>query len=372
LRVVIDGIIFALQATGGISRVFSEVLPRICSLDAGVAIDLLMTLPRKQVLPQHEQIRIRQGPLREMALKPESVWRYPMSAFNGWWLQRNTSESTGAIWHSTYFTSPRHWPGPKVVTVHDMIYELYPQMFSSRAENGVREQKRHCVTDADAVICVSENTRQDVLEIYGLHTDKVHVAPNGFSPVFKRLPDLTPLPSGMAGPFLLYVGARSHYKNFNGLLEAFSRWRERDSVSLVVVGQAWSGSEEQKIRELGISGRVLLQQNIGDIALRNLYNRALALVYPSLYEGFGIPLLEAMACGCPVICANTSSIPEVVGDAGIYFDPQNTEEIIDVMDYLIKHSDTVTELCKRGLNRVSQFSWERTASATYRVYRSLL
>jgi glycosyltransferase involved in cell wall biosynthesis len=252
-----------------------------------------------------------------------------------------------------------------------MVSELFPELFNNAGSERAREQKRRCVLSADAVICISESTRQDVLRLYGVDPDKVIVVPLACGDVFKQHINISQeTESPVPGPFLLYVGSRSQYKNFWLLIEAYSSWPRRDEVSLVVAGGSWSAQEMENLRARGIYQRVRLLNKVDDEALCSLYNMAAAFVYPSLYEGFGIPLLEAMACGCPVIASRIPSTIEVAGDCPVYFEPGETEGLVAALDIALSEGRD-SRRTRAGLEHVKNFSWQRTAEDTLKVYRSL-
>jgi len=371
VNVVVDGIIYELQSHGGISRLFSEILPRMCQADETLNITLLMSGQSQQTLPRHPHIHIRSTPRIERFLQPRRVWRYPIRMLKEWWLRLYIERTEDKIWHSTYFTMPKMWRGAIVVTVHDMAHELYPDLFKTIGAKRFREQKRRCVLSADAVICVSENTKRDLQRFYGVGSDKIWVVPNGYSDTFSRLTSVTKkMEAPISSPFLLYVGSRSHYKNFGHLIQAYSVWHHRREVNLVAVGQEWSSDEMEMLTRLGIYDRVCLLDKVDDEALCYLYNTAVALVYPSLYEGFGIPLLEAMACGCPIVASRIPATVEVAGDCPVYFDPREVEDLVLALDKVLSEGrDSPRSLA--GLERVKNFSWQRTAEQTLEVYRSL-
>ena len=371
MEVIVDGIIYQAQAHGGISRLFNEILPRMCQADETLNITLLMTGQSRQALPHHPHIHIRSTPQIERFLKPRLVRQYPTRKLKEWWLRLSIGRTEGKIWHSTYYTMPKMWKGETVVTVADMIYERFPTLFNTIGANRFRKQKRRCVLSADAVICISETTRRDLLHFYGIDSDKVWAVPLGYSNTFKRLPSLTEkAESPVSDPFLLYVGSRSHHKNFKQLIQAFSLWQHQREVNLVVVGRKWSPDEMESLTGLGIYDRVCLLDKVDDEALCYLYNTAAAFVCPSLYEGFGIPSLEAMACGCPVVASRIPSTIEVAGDCPVYFDPRETEDLLLALDkVLLEGRDSQRSLV--GLERVKDFSWERAAEQTLKVYRSL-
>lgn len=371
MEVVIDGIIYELQSHGGISRLFSEILPRMCQADETLNITLLMTGQSQQTLPHHPHIHIRSTPRIERFLQPRRVWWYPIRMLKEWWLRLYIERTEDKIWHSTYFTMPKMWRGVIVVTVVDMIYELFPHLFNTIGASRFRKQKRRCVLSAGAVICISETTRRDLLHFYSIDPDKVWVVPLGYSSTFKRLESLAEkAESPVSGPFLLYAGSRAPYKNFKQLVEAYSLWQHRREVSLVIVGPQWSSDEVENLTKSDIYDHVSLLNKVDDETLCYLYSTAAAFVYPSLYEGFGIPLLEAMACGCPVVASRIPSTVEVAGDCPVYFDPKERDDLILALDKALSEGRDSKRVLA-GLERVKNFSWQKTAEETLEVYRSL-
>jgi glycosyltransferase involved in cell wall biosynthesis len=370
MEIVVDGIIYWSQARGGISRLFSEILLRMCEADDSLHITLLTEGRPKQALPQHRRITHRSIPNIERYLRPNCIWQSVLPKIKHFIYDLWTGTGKGKIWHSTYYTMPEKWAGRSVATVHDMVFELFPQFYSGPNFDLFRQKKRLSVQQADAVICVSDTTCRDVLQFYGLDADRVYVVPNACSNIFRRL-DRTEL-SGtdqMEQPFLLYVGNRARYKNFDVLAKAYSRWHRREEVALVLVGgKSLSDSEQQLMTELAIAKQVKLLRDIDDEALCCLYNRALGFVYPSVYEGFGMPLLEAMACGCPIIASRIPSTIEVAKDCPVYFDPTEEDGLLNALDIALSEGRN-SERVQAGLEIVKSYSWDKTAAQTLEVYR---
>ena len=372
LDVVVDGVIFQFQSRGGVSRIYSEILPRMCEQDESLRITLLTKEGRAplQPLPEHSSITRRAVPHLDPYLRPWRLWgRYAPAVkrlMDKLWI----GDGTGKIWHSTYFTQPHRWRGKQVVTVVDMIYELYPNFFDKPFDDEFREQKRRAVSDAEAVICISETTSRDVQDYYGISSDRTFVVPLAHSEMF-RPSDNESNADGDTRPFLLYVGRRAYYKNFDLLLDAYSSWTSRNDVDLIVVGDRnWTREEEQRLAELKLGERVRLLTDIDDEQLRRLYGRATAFVYPSLYEGFGIPLLEALACGCPVVASDIPSSREVADDCAMYFDPSSAEDLRAVLDKVLTEGANEARR-SAGISRAAQFSWNETARQTLEVYHSV-
>jgi len=277
----------------------------------------------------------------------------------------------GSIWHSTYYTMLPKWDGPVVVTVVDMIYERFRHLFNGWMDDLLRTQKRRCVETADMVICISETTKRDVQEFYNIDAAKMKVVPLAFSQSFRLLnKSERSFSQPMRRPFLLYVGDRAHYKNFKGLLHAYGAWGRKKEVELMVVGKPWSREEKRYLSDLNITDQVHLWKQIDDQTLCFLYNQAIAFVYPSLYEGFGMPLLEAMVCGCPVVASHIPSTVEIAGECPIYFEPQDRGDLLTALDTALSEGRD-SERVRLGRNLVNHYSWDKTARQTLEIYRIL-
>ena len=381
MKVVIDGIIYQLQSHGGVSRIFTEILPQICGIDESLHITLFSSGPLRQSLPSHPRIHHHTIHSVECLLRPTRLWGPIIPAAQETARRLWLGRIKGAIWHSTYYTMPYPlsrlpWDGPTVVTVVDMIHERFPQYLSDYAE--FHERKRRCIERADKVIAISESTKRDIIEYLHIPEHKIAVTYLAASRVFREVPQdecqRTKDRLGIGKPFILYVGTRGGYKNFRTLLEAYCLWKKRTDFHLICVGgeNGWLKEEEEIINKSGLVDSLRLLNASSDDELRTLYSCSYVFVYPSLYEGFGIPPLEAMACGTPVIVSNTSSIPEVVGDAGLYFQPSSVDDLIHALDRIVDDSTLRSELVTRGLDRSKMFAWDKTALQTYRIYRGVL
>ena len=372
MHIIIDGVIYQYQATGGISRLFTEILPRVCGLDEAVEMTLFTSGHLIQQLPSHPRIRHLQ--IRDLTpyLRPAALRHRLEERAKQTWFRLRIGSGRGKIWHSTYFTRPQTWKGLQVVTMPDMIYERFPDLFTGAGSDHFREQRKQCVLAADAVLCISDATRRDVQEFYQMDGDRLHVIHLACSDFFRPLPAVDLAQEGGARPpFFLYVGSRAHYKNFQGLLNAYSKWNGRSAMKLLVVGPLWTSEEGRLLSGLGISRLVELLTDVRDEALCTLYNQAKAFIYPSLYEGFGIPLLEAMACGCPVIASRIPTTVEIAGDCCIYFELDSPDSLIDAFDRAVSEGRDGAK-ARAGLEHAKRFSWEKTARETLAVYRSLL
>jgi glycosyltransferase involved in cell wall biosynthesis len=363
-EVVVDGLIYESQAYGGISRLWSEILPRMCRLDDSLHVVLVTCGRIRRPLPVHTNVKHR------AIWRIDDLFRRPSLRELLFRLARPADRR--GIWHSTYYTTSSLWRGPRVVTVPDMIHELFPPSSRLSLHEDFMRQKRRCVQEADAVICISEATRSDLLAVYGVPAERTRVIPLGTSEEFRVLPDAPSSDKSPGGrPYLLYVGERLHYKGFGTLMRAYARWAGHDRANLLAVGPNWSKQESEELERLKLRGRVVSLGRMDDHALCLLYNRALALVFPSLYEGFGLPLLEAMACGCPIVAARIPSTMEVARDHPFYFEPENGESLVAALDRALDEGKQ-TQRMTLGFEQAKRFSWDNTASQTLITYRALL
>ncbi len=371
MQVVVDGVVYESQAHRGITRLYNAILPRMCDLEPALRIRLLTAAWVKKALPRHPQIQHRPLLPIDSILRPRRLWSRVLPDARAFVQRAQLGGRQTGIWHSTYYTVPLDWKGCVVTTVHDMAHERLPHLFGGVHNDLFRKRKEHSIRTADAVICVTDTTKNDLQDLYRLNTARVAVVPNGFNPIFRMLKNDHPsAPAVALGPYLLYVGMRDSYKNFTTLSRAYSQWDRRHDVRLLVVGRPWMDKEKQMLAELGITGRVHLLPDVKDAELCVLYNQAAAFVYPSLYEGFGIPLLEAMACGCPIAASRIPSTVEVAQSYPAYFDPTDVESLCAALDAAVTR-DRDPALVRLGLEIAGQYSWDRTAAATLNIYRSL-
>lgn len=278
------------------------------------------------------------------------------------------------ILHETYFSLDGYCPvgAKRVLTVYDMIHEKYADSFEGSM--GTSNPKKISAQRADHVICISESTRQDLVNICEIPIEKTSVIYLGVDDIFSAIPQEIDTQLKLPRNFLLYVGKRGGYKNFSRFLKAFAILTSiKKNFSIVCFGGGKLTNAELAMASVaGLRPDQLMHYAGEDDLLAAIYRQADALVYPSLYEGFGLPPLEAMASGCPVICSNTSSLPEVVGTAGEYFDPTSQESMIKAMEAVMSSLDRKQDLIGKGYKQAAKFSWEKCAQETMGVYRKLL
>ena len=363
MKILYDGHIYAQQIAGGINRYFSNIIDRL-PLD----IQPILTVPyraNKLNYPNNPCLK-----LREFRYFRPSRIAQPLSLQ---YFRAIACDRSIDIFHPTYYqlltqkslTSSRH---PLVITVHDMIHELFADKLDP--DGSTIRAKQEAIEAADVILCVSESTRNDLLSFFPSVASKAIVTylASEFSAEWANGEEQTP-----NRPYFLYVGSRNkEYKNFDTLLNAFAKVASINSdIQLCIVGATFNDAERQQIGELKLTDLIQHYTYASDTHLAKLYRCSVAFVYPSLYEGFGIPPLEAMACGTVVVAANSSSIPEVVGDAGILFDPKAANDLADILLSLLDSPSERDRLIAKGFDRNKQFSWDKTAEQTVAVYKSL-
>jgi glycosyltransferase involved in cell wall biosynthesis len=277
----------------------------------------------------------------------------------------------GDVLWSPHYNVPVGLGIPVVSTVHDLLPLAYPQLFPGlRKQVYARLMFRLCAFKSAAVVCVSEFTARELGRFTGCPARKIRVVPNGVAPRWfglKRALD-------PADPFFLFVGNLKPHKNLNVLLAAFESVSSRIPHRLVVVGQSegFITSDHDSVTRLKNTPRVTFSGAISDEQLDKLMTKASALVVPSIYEGFGLPALEALAAGVPVVASNIPPVKEVCGDDAIYFDPMKTEELAGALLAVSTLSaERRDEISRRGKARAQEFSWERAASAYLRIFSEM-
>jgi len=244
-----------------------------------------------------------------------------------------------------------------------MIHEIFPHYFPPLSQ--VSANKKGLAQRAARIIAISENTKKDIVRIFGIDPDKIRVIHIGLSP----LPPAHDGGISLPERYLLFVGQRYEYKNFLPLAKSIRRILIRQDISLVCFGgTGWTRNESEKLKEWEIADRVVALSG-DDRLLAHLYRNAVAFVCPSRYEGFGIPVLEAMACGCPVVSSNASSLPEVGGDAVSYFSPDDEASIEEAVERIVSDADFRKGLVERGILQSRKFTWARAVDRIGEVYQ---
>jgi glycosyltransferase involved in cell wall biosynthesis len=365
MKIVYDYQIFGNQRYGGISRYFHEISKIIPTIE-GDSVEIFAPLYINEYIRHSDTVRLTgiKSPRPKFTNLATRLINSSLTRL------RSYSTHRADIFHETYYSlldcAPRS--AKRIITVYDMIHERFPDSFPR--EDATHHAKLSALDRANHIICISENTRRDLIEATSIPFEKTSVVHLGHSLTAMSRSELPPI---IKVPYLLYVGAREGYKNFEGLLAAYARSNLRDEFSLVCFGGGNATLRESfLIQSFGIKPANIIFLSGSDNTLSSLYASASALAYPSLYEGFGIPPLEAMSFGCPVACSNTSSMPEVVGDAAELFDPNDLDSMCMALERVLLSTHRSQQLVALGYERIKRFSWEKCARETLDTYKRVL
>lgn len=364
LRVVYDYQVFAWQRFGGVSRYICEVAGylfdqrELHQLDIKILALAYVNEYLKDLPPE-----LVTGMFVPKLKRTGSVIKILDQVMSTIWLTANQPDIIHRTFYSEQEVKPRN--SKVVITIYDMIDEKFSPF------SDICRRKKQAIEEADHLICISQHTQKDLIELLDIDPQKTSVIYLGHS--LSKKADRSSQHQPKIDPYILYVGERGGYKNFVGFLKAYSSSQKlKDNFSVVCFGGGkLAQSDYDLATTLGIPGEKLKYVSGDDSALIEYYRGAAVFVYPSLYEGFGIPILEAMSLGCPVVCSNTSSLAEVAGNAAAFFDPQNPESIALALEKVLFSEAESYNLVQLGLLRAKEFSWEKCAEETLKVYRSL-
>ena len=357
MKIYFDNVIFSLQRSGGISVYWYELLRRLLVSEHTVSLierpsALNSSLRRELVVPRQTEVRCERGPAQFARLQ---AVRFPMTP--------------GSIFHSSYYRTTVNTEVARVATVHDFTYERFRRGLSRFVH---RLEKLRSLHAADGIICNSESTRRDLSRFYpDLDPNRVRVIPMGVSENFQPLGRdrvmSEKLRPAIAARYVLFVGDRRFYKNFPLAVRTLALLPE---YSLVMVGGLPLAGTERRLLDRLIAGRYRHVGVLDGGALNAVYNHAHCLLYPSRYEGFGIPVLEAMRAGCPTVVAANSALIETSGSAGILVssdDPQDWAQAV----VSIENSELRNRLLTAGLRHADAYTWQRCYSETVDFYRDV-
>lgn len=366
IRIAYDHQAFVMQSYGGVSRYYARLASALATANHDPHI----------FAPVHKNVYISELPVNIISGKYYK--KFPprtaslVNLYNSCKLNKSLLDFKPDILHETYYrgNNNRKASLPVVVTVYDMIHELFPDSFPEH--DSTSKYKHDAVNRADHIICISNSTKNDLAELYGIPESKlsvVHLASdiNFSSELNKSL-------TRISKPFILFVGRRHGYKNFDTFITsiALSRRLKADFNIVCFGGGSFTIEEITKFHSLGFKNNQVLHTAGDDNLLSELYSSARVFVFPSRYEGFGLPLLEAMSNCCPVICSNLSSFPEVAEDAASYFDPNNVDEMSHVIESVVYSESKIRELERLGTARSRIFSWDLCAAKTAAIYNDIL
>jgi len=371
MKVLYDHQIFQMENIGGISRYFAELLKYNPMLELSLKYSNNIYLQKKHfrdnnMLPKNYTFNTL---FRNFNFKGKRhLVKYYTKLLNKSNLSMsigNLKKSDYDIFHPTYY-DPYFLPylkgKPFVLTVHDMIHELFPSYFAK--DKFTIAYKRKLVCSADKINVNSEQTKKDLIRVYPDVCEKITVVYHAFSfPIA--------LTERVIGNYVLFTGSRIGYKNFINFVCAIAPLLLKYELRLVCTGQPFSTNELALLQDLNIIDKAVSVLASEDELIK-LYARANVFVFPSLYEGFGIPVLEAFATGCPAILANAGSLPEIGANAAVYFDPYSIDDMRSQIDNVLGSPSLQSEMIRKGKERARYFSWEKCAKETIGVYKSIL
>jgi len=371
MKIFFDHQIFELQSAGGISRYFFEL---ISHLDASnEATPILPFMYSNNIYIRSNSfftkfIKKNPFPLRIYKLIHPNKMKSKLQKENLWTSIEILKKSNFDVFHPTYYDpSFLNYLGSKpfVLTIHDLIYAKYFQTGKTLENIKLLAEK------AAKIIAVSENTKKDILQILKIPNKRIEVIYHGGAAVAAQ--GEKPIEINTPENYILFVGRRRHYKNFNFFVASISSLLLKyPHLFLVCVGKKFSRDEINLFNKLHIKKKIKQIYPKNDKELSAIYKKATALCLPSKYEGFGLPILEAFANNCPVITSNTSSLPEVAGEAAIYFDPKSQESITEAVEKVLKDTRLRETLVELGRKRLENFSWQKTATETLNLYSKVL
>ena len=369
MKILYDTQCFDMQKFGGISRYFCEIMKNLSRNDEYI---LPCIYSKNEYLKQSNLVNESSSPGEKLIDSLKN--KFFISG-----ILRNRQECIKAlqnqdfdVFHPTYFdTYFLEYIGQKpfVLTIHDMIYELYPEFFS--IAEAIIKNKKLLAKKAAKIIAVSNQTKEDIVKFYGSSfADKTEVVYHGSS---LKTPDSARDNVDFKtqfGRYFLFTGSRNIYKNFFFMIESCAEFLIEKDLKIVCSGTPFSDSEKTFFDTLNISDRII-HYFASDKELFWLYKNAIAFIFPSYYEGFGIPILEAFEAETPCLLAKSSCFPEIASDAALYFDPKNKNEIVSAMSNVLD-KNIAANLVEKCKERLKDFSWKTTAEQTLNIYKSLL
>lgn len=350
---------------GGIARYIRHLTSALQAIDAENQYIVLHSRKQRETLVHRPNFR------------RVNCWTPCHHQLERWTLAAEVSPLRLDVLHSPDFIPPAWGARTRVITVHDLNFLRQPEHLTAHSRRYYNDQIHWAVRQADAIIAVSQATRADLLAYTGAQPAKIHVIPEAADPTFRPLPPEEVTPGlaryGLTPGYLLFVGVLEPRKNIPGLLRAYRRLREEYGLDppLVLVGKhGWLYEDIERVQqELGLTNHVYHLETVAAEDLPLLYNGAALHVLPSFCEGFGLPALEAMACGTPTVVSNRGALPEVVGDAGLQVNPDDPEELAAALARGLSDTQLRADLRARGLARAACFNWQSTARQTLAVYQ---
>lgn len=380
MKIIYDHQAFSFQEYGGISRYFSELM-KCSSNESDIEHKLLIKYSNNNYIPDNVIVK-RFSPNHRFKGRNKII-EYLNRFYSKSALNRDRDYD---LFHPTYY-DPYFLKAidniPFVITIHDFAHESFPDSFNNF--DYTSRYKKILAVEANRIIAISEFTKNDIMKNYNVHESKIDVIyhASSISPLNTQEPinhmhnlsakykvnRVVNLPEN----FILYIGKRNSYKNFPFFLKAVKEVLSLKNKYYVVCvgGGRFNRNEIHLLEKLHLTDKII-QLNADDKSLAYIYAKAKVFVYPSLYEGFGIPVLEAFSCGCPAVLSNNTALPEVGANAALYFDPENIDNLTTILLKILGSPELRNKLKKEGIERAKLFSWKKTAKKTFEVYKKTI
>lgn len=367
MKILYDHQIFTGQKYGGISRYFFELIKRFNN--TGHLYNVATVFSNNEYYNKQSNPGV-------FSFFPDSNFKGKervITFFNSLKSRTKIKQGDFDLFHPTYYDSyflNLIKEKPYVVTCHDLIHEKFSNQYPNlKKDKSAFNGKKRILENANKIIAISKTTKNDLLQFYDLDCSKIDVVYHG-KPIHNYDDENKTLKQE---DYILFVGNRSMYKNFSFLLDSISDLLVQNKLKLFCAGGgSFNNYENRLISSLGLEDYVIHKKISKNISLSSYYINALFFVFPSLYEGFGLPILEAFSCNCPVLLTNCGAFKEVASDSAMYFDPNNKDSLISALKELIGNHGLRKEYIKKGNLRLNNFSWEKTFEETLNVYQSAL
>lgn len=370
MKIYFDGIIYSWQKSGGVYRYFNEIITG-CSKNNNTETILLIQEPNYKY-PTTEGIKIEKfGIFFKWTEKNINYVRKFFTKINQFRINKYLSDKKDGVFHSTYYTTYNKLKIPQVVTVHDMTHEKFPIFFNSQGAKRFINKKKECINKADAIICVSQATKNSLLKIYNIDEKKIFVVYHGISRFFLDDNNIKNNFSKSELPYILFIGKRGLYKNFSFFINTFAKWNNRNNYNIILTGDELTDDENKLVHDLGLDNNVICKNLVDEEELRVLYKESEFFIFPSLDEGFGLPILEAISSRTKVLCSNIEVFKEIGEDMVTYFDPTDEASLLNGLEKITNEKITTDQLEERADRIRKKFSWEKCINETVNVYKKI-
>lgn len=363
MKILYDHQMFLRQKYGGITKYFCELMK---NLPADCEYELSVLLSDNQHLKDdHCTFKKMNVPIADQDFPGKFYLKRSLYHLNQIYSHQKIAQKKYDLLHPTYYDPYflKDLQKPYVITVHDLIDFKFPDYYEG---SSIKPRMEKIIRNANRIISISQNTKKDLIEIFQIDPAKIDVIYHGFRKMHSQQK------ANSLGRYILFVGRRENYKNFKVFAKAASvLLNKEEDLKLICVGDPFRKDEKEHLKSLKILDQSIAM-GVNEKRLNELYSHALVFVYPTLYEGFGMPVLEAFANDCPVCLSDTSSLPEIAGDAAVYFDPNDLESIVHAISSVVYNCDFSKKMVLAGQKRLTGFSWEKCARETAASYKTAI